>query len=186
MWQEIARFGKKLVDAGLVESHFGNISVRVGNRMIITRSGIGLDDISEAGVVEVELDKPSSLDIIASSEIIVHRRIYKTTSALAIVHVHAPFAVVQSFLAEGDSVVPIDSEGQYFLHEIPVVRGGVGTPELAENTAAALREHKGVIVYSHGTFAVGKILEEAFVVTTQIEHSCKLKYYVDVARRVGL
>jgi L-fuculose-phosphate aldolase len=181
MWQEIARFGKKLVDAGLVESHFGNISVRVGNKMIITRSGIALDDINEAGVVEVDLDNPSSLDIIASSETIVHRRIYKTTSALAIIHAHTPFAVIQSFL-EAERVIPIDSEGQYFLHEIPIVRGGVGTPELAENTASALQEHKGVIVYSHGAFAIGKILEEAYVVTTQIEHSCKVKYFVEQAK----
>ncbi|HDN65254.1 MAG TPA: fuculose phosphate aldolase, partial [Methanosarcinales archaeon] len=39
MWQEIARFGKKLVEYGLVESHFGNISVRTGDGMLITRSG---------------------------------------------------------------------------------------------------------------------------------------------------
>jgi len=182
MWQEISRFGKKLVAAGLVESHFGNISLKRGNKMLITRSGIALDEINEKSVVEIDLDTPSSLDTIASSETIVHRAIYKNTSALAIIHAHAPYAVIQSFIEETDSLKPIDSEGQYFLHEIPIVHGGAGTPELAENTAKALREHKGVIVYSHGTFAAGKILEEAFVTTTQIEHSSKIKYYVELHR----
>jgi len=183
MWQQISKFGKKLVDQGLVESHFGNISVRIGSKMLITRSGCALDEITENSVVEVELEGTSGLDLIASSETIVHRAIYKNTSALTIIHAHCTFSVTQSLLADSDPIVPIDSEGLYFLHEIPIVRGGIGTPELANNTASALAEHKGAIVYSHGTFAVGKILEEAYIVTTQIEHSCMVKYWYDLARK---
>ena len=186
MWQEISKIGKKLVDHGLVESHFGNISVRIGNKMLITRSGSALDEITENSVVEVELEGTSGLDLIASSEAIVHREIYKNTSALAIIHAHCQFAVTLSLLADlessSNSIVPVDSEGQYFLHEIPIVKGGIGTPELAKNTARALAEHKGAIIYSHGTFATGKILEEAYVVTTQIEHSCAIKYRYDMAK----
>ena len=186
MWQEISKIGKKLVDHGLVESHFGNISVRIGNKMLITRSGSALDEITENSVVEVELEGTSGLDLIASSEAIVHREIYKNTSALAIIHAHCQFAVTLSLLADlgssSDSIVPVDSEGQYFLHEVPIVKGGIGTPELAKNTARALAEHKGAIIYSHGTFATGKILEEAYVVTTQIEHSCAIKYRYDMAK----
>lgn len=185
MWQEISKFGKKLVDHGLVESHFGNISVRIGNKMLITRSGSALDEITENSVVEVELEGTSGLDLIASSETIVHREIYKNTSALAIIHAHCQFAVTLSLLADSDSssIVPVDSEGQYFLHEVPIVKGGIGTSGLAKNTARALTEHKGAIVYSHGTFATGKILEEAYVVTTQIEHSCTIKYRYDMAMK---
>jgi len=183
MWQDMAKFGKKLVDHGLVESHFGNISIRIGNKMLITRTGFPLDEINENSVVEVDIDKPSSFDIIASSESLVHRAIYKNTSALAIIHAHSPFAVIESLLAEGTMIIPIDSEGQYFLHEIPIVKGGIGTPELARNTSDALKDHKGAVVLGHGTFAAGKILEEAYVITTQIEHSCKLKYYCDLTRR---
>jgi len=187
MWQEISKIGKKLVDHGLVESHFGNISVRIGNKMLITRSGSALDEITENSVVEVELEGTSGLDMIASSEAIVHREIYKNTSALAIIHAHCQFAVTLSLLADFDSdsdfIVPVDSEGQYFLHEVPIVKGGIGTSQLAKNTACALAEHKGAIIYSHGTFATGKILEEAYVVTTQIEHSCAIKYRYDMARK---
>ncbi len=183
MWQDMAKFGKKLVDHGLVESHFGNISIRRGTGMLITRSGFAIDEINDDSVVEVDIDKPSSLDMIASSEAVVHREIYRNTSALAIIHAHSPFAVIESLLAWEDVIIPLDSEGDYFLHEIPVVEGGSGTGELARNTADALRDRRGVIVKSHGTFAVGKVLEEAYVVTTQIEHSCKLKYYYELAKK---
>ncbi len=43
--------------------------------------------------------------------------------------------------------------------------------------------HKSIIVFSHGTFSIGKTLEEAYFVTEQTEHSCKLKYYYDLARK---
>ncbi len=183
MWQDIAKFGKKLVDNGLVESHFGNISVRTGNKMLITKTGFPLDEITGEGVVELDIDKPSSLDSLASSETIVHRAIYKNPPALAIIHAHPPFAVIESVLEEEDMIIPINIEGEYFLHEIPVVRGGAGTPELAENTAKALKSHKGIIVFRHGTFAIGKDLDEAYFIASQMEYSCKLKYYIELAKK---
>lgn len=183
MWREISRIGKKLVDTGLVESHFGNISVRIGSRMLITRSGCALDEITEDGVVEVVLDGTCALDMIASSEAIVHRAIYRNTPALAIVHAHCPFAVTLSLLAENDMIEPADSEGQYFLGQIPVVRGGIGSGELADNLSSALASHRAAIVHSHGTFAIGRVLDEAYVMTTQVEHSCKIRYWYDLARK---
>jgi len=181
MWKEIGKFGKKLVEGGYLSSHFGNISVRVGDSLTITRSGCMLDEITEASVVTVDLHKPSSLDLIASSETIVHREINKRTSALAVIHAHCPFAVIQSLLNE-DSIEPYDSEGKFFFHEIPIVTGHIGTKELAENVATALEVHKGCIAKGHGTFTVGKILEEAYVHTTMIEHSSKVKYFCDLGK----
>lgn len=183
MWREIAKFGRKLVEQGLVSSHFGNISVRVGDYMYITRSGSMLDEITKDDVVRVSIYKPSSLDLIASSEVTAHREIYKNTSALAIIHDHSPFAVVESLIHHHrgkDKIVPIDSEGSYFLHDIPIVEGGIGTEKLAKNLANALAERKAAIIYSHGVFARGSILEEAFVVASMVEHSCKILYYFDL------
>lgn len=182
MWREIAKYGKMLVERDLVSGHFGNISIRAGNRILITRTGAKLDELDENSVVEVELEKPTSFDLIASTETVVHREVYKQTSALAIIHAHSPFAVVESMLLKKKYLEPVDTEGQYFLHRIPVISGAMGSKELAAGVAGALREHKGVIVQGHGTFAAGKILEEAFVFTSMIEHSSKLKYYRDLAR----
>lgn len=183
MWQDIAKFGKKLVDNGLVELQFGNISVRNGDKMFITKSGVALDEINEDSIVEVDIDKPSSLDTTASSETIVHRTIYKHTPALAIIHAHPMFSVIESMLAEKKYIVPVNIEGEYFLHEIPIIKGAAGTPELAENIARALHDHNGAIVFGHGTFASGKTPEEAYFVTALMEQSCKMKYYLDMAKK---
>lgn len=182
MWQELAKYGRKLVEYGLVESNFGNISIRAGDKMLITRTGAALDEITENSVVEVDIQETSSLDIIASSETVVHREIYRQTSALAVIHAHCQYSVVESLLAGPAGIIlPVDSEGQYFLGDIPVVGGGIGSRELADNLADALSRHRGAVVFSHGTFAIGRTLGEAYIVTTQIEHSCKIKYLYERA-----
>jgi L-fuculose-phosphate aldolase len=183
MWKDISRFGTKLVDNGLVELQFGNISIRNGDKIFITKSGVALDEIKEDSIVELDINKPSSLDSIASLETIVHRTIYKYTQALAIIHAHPMFSVIESMLAEKEHIEPVNIEGEYFLHEIPIIKGAAGTPELAEYIAQALCDHSGAIVFGHGTFAIGKTPGEAYFVTALMEQSCKMKYYLDMAKK---
>lgn len=184
--QELIKYGRKIVEAGLAHSHFGNVSKRVGDQMLISTTGSMLDEL-EGQIVTVPIDpaSPDELDVIASSEVNVHRAIYKATSALAVLHGHSKYAVVMSMLCKpGEQmlIVPEDSESVYFLHEIPVVTGGIGSEELARNAAQALRDHKGVVVQGHGTFARGATVDEAFVILSSIEHACMVKYLCDMAR----
>lgn len=183
MLKEMANFGKKLVDNGLVSSHFGNISVRVSNKMIITKRGAMLDEISEGSVVEIDLGEPKRFDMDASMEAMVHKEIYRGTSALAVIHAHPTYAVVESLILSQDKITPMDCEGLYFLHEIPIVEGETGSKQLASEVSTMLRGHKGVIVMGHGTFSTGKTLEEAYIITSMIEHSCKIKYLCSMVMR---
>jgi len=185
MWRDISKFGKKLVETGLTHSHFGNISARVADQIIITQSGSMLDEIDENQVVEVGLFEPSSLDILASSETVVHRAIYTETSALAIIHTHSPYAVATSLL-EADYFEPADSEGTYFLHKVPIVGGGIGTDELARNASSVLREHKACIAKSHGVFAVGATLKDAYIAACMVEHSAMVRYLVGMWDRARI
>ncbi len=184
--QELIKYGQKIVEAGLVHSHFGNVSKRVGDQMLISTTGSMLDELEgQIVTVPIDLASPDELDVIASSEVNVHRAIYKDTSALAILHGHSKYAVVMSMLCKpGEQmlIVPEDSESIYFLHEIPVVTGGIGSEELARNAARALRDHKGIVVQGHGTFARGATVDEAFVILSSIEHACMVKYLSDMAR----
>lgn len=182
MWREISKFGKKLIDAGLADSHFGNISMRAGDRILITRSGTMLDELDQNSIVEVDVKGPTSFDIIASSETNVHRAIYQNTSALCIIHSHSPFGVIMSMITEEDLITPEDSESLYVLHEIPLIKGGAGSRELAAAASKALADHKGAIIRGHGTIAAGKIMEEVYIYICSIEHACRVKYYTDLAR----
>ena len=119
-----------------------------------------LDEIDENMVVHCHLYRENCFDTSASSETIVHRRIYQQTSALSIIHVHSPYAVALSLLSEEDHLVPRDTESKYFLHRIPLVTGGVGSEELAEKLAAALSRHKAATCQgARHLLPRGKILE---------------------------
>ncbi|MHC1569912.1 MAG: aldolase [Candidatus Syntropharchaeales archaeon] len=180
--EELIKYGRKMVVSGLVDSHFGNVSKRVGDRMFISTTGSMLDEL-EGEIVSVPIDTaiPDEMDIIASSEVNLHRRVYDETSALSILHGHSRYAVALSMISgAGSLIVPRDSESLYLLHEIPVVGGGVGSDELAESVASALKDNKATIAEGHGTFARGSTVDEAFVVLSSVEHACCVKYLVDM------
>jgi L-fuculose-phosphate aldolase len=175
-WKEIARFGRKVVQAGLTSSRFGNLSVLSGNDILITRTGSMLDDIDKSQIINVDLSGPCSNDRAASTETCVHRAIYNRTSAKAIIHTHSPYAVSLSLVEE--EVEPIDSEGKHFLGPMPVVEGSFGTDALAKSTSAALSMHNACIAKGHGVFAAGKSLVEAYAFACMAEHSSKVRYLV--------
>jgi L-fuculose-phosphate aldolase len=94
------------------------------------------------------------------------------------VHAHPASAIALSFVT--DRIVPVDSEGAIILGEVPVVRAkqAVASPEIARKAAARLRTHRVVLVAGHGSFAVGRSLEEALSFTTTLEMSAKIAILV--------
>lgn len=175
MFEDLERFGKKLARDGLVKSNSGNMSKRVGDEILITASGSMLDELDENNIVKVSLNSPKINDR-ASRESVVHCEIYKKTPSFAVIHAHCPFAVILSLLIEGP-VEPIDLEGKHFFEEVPIIKSGTGSIELAEDVSSTLREYSGLIVRGHGTFVTGKNVEEAYLITCAIEYSCKILYH---------
>ncbi len=180
--QKISKFGKKLVHYGFVYSHFGNISVRLGNKLLITRTGCMLDEITKNKLITLDIRNPCDSDMLSSIETIVHRQIYLNTEAQAVIHIHSIFAVIESIITRTKEIIPITHEDRYFLDKIPIITGKSGSGELAKNVAGALKKYKGIIIKKHGSIAIGKTLEEAYVHICSIEHSCKIKYYTDLTK----
>jgi len=176
-WQEIAKFGKKMVASGLTSSRFGNISRLQGEEISITCTGSMLDELDRSNVVEVNLNCASDQDRTASSETCVHRAIYRSTANKAVIHTHSPYAVALSLL-EKDSLEPLDSEGILFLGAMPIVEGHYGSDRLAQAVSTALQSHKACIARGHGVFASGMTLTEAFTAASMAEHSSKVRYLV--------
>lgn len=104
MQREIARYGKILADRGFVKPYCGNIGIRLGDKMLIKRSGKYLEKTDEEAVVEVDIERVSELDRIASSDTPIHRAVYKNTTAKAVIHAHSPYAVIESLIVFRDKV----------------------------------------------------------------------------------
>jgi L-fuculose-phosphate aldolase len=166
-----ARIGRRLFNEGLVAGNFGNASIREGEGFFITRKGVYLDTPGDLVFVLPGKDVPPN----ASSEYRVHARTYQLTSHTAILHAHPPFSIAASFIH--DCIRPDVSEGKLLCPEVHVVEGDPGTATLAERVAAALASAPVVIARGHGTFAGGRSLEEAYLLTSVVEHACRVLYY---------
>ena len=170
--------GRDLAARGLIASHSGNLSVRMGDRLHITHRGSMLGSLQEHDLVETGVSHNDRATPFASSELAVHRAIYIATSASAIVHAHPPYGVALS--ATEKVILPWDMEGKILLRGVPVL--GFDCPEsvkpggMVNEIAAALRENKIVLVRGHGSFAVGQLLEEAYHYTTSFEESCRILF----------
>ncbi|MDD4179214.1 MAG: aldolase [Candidatus Margulisbacteria bacterium] len=174
MLAEFQRIGKLLFQERLVDSHGGNMSVRQGDKIYITRRDSMLGDLKEGDIIEVGLE-PGEADKNASREITTHRAIYRETQAGAIVHAHPANAIAVSIT--DNKIVPQDAEGLYLYRSAAIVRvhQAVGSDEAARLLPSFLQGSSVVaVVKSHGSFAIGKTLEEAYKYTSSLENSCRV------------
>ena len=172
--RQFQEIGRDLYVAGVVSSHGGNLSMRFGDRLVIKRRGAMLGRLKEGDLIETGLEKADSGVLLASTELVVHRAIYRATPALAIAHAHPRTAIALSL--SRDEIVPIDNEGSYLLHKVPVVAAefASGSAEMVERLPAALQEYKIAMLRGHGCFAIGQTLDEAFQWVSCLEESCQI------------
>ncbi len=165
--------GRDLFLSGAVTSHGGNLSVRIGDVIWITRSGAMLGRLTTDDIVATHID-PCDADEGCSRELVVHRAIYKATDARAIVHAHTLHTVHRSL--REDVIIPVDSEGKAILSEVPVVSAArtIASAEAAASLAAALKDARIAVLRTHGPFAIGATLEEAFYHVSCLEMSASL------------
>jgi L-fuculose-phosphate aldolase len=182
MLSQFQAIGQALFTQGLVSPQGGNLSVKLGEHLLITHRGSALGSIQEGDLVETGISKNNRATPLASTELEVHRCIYQKTSALAVVHAHPPYAVALSFTEK--QIIPCDLEGRALLSKVPILSTKMVEKlgELAGEIARLLREHKVVLVQGHGSFAASQLLEEAYYYTTILEQSCRLLYLLKVVQ----
>jgi L-fuculose-phosphate aldolase len=176
MFSDFAKYGRILFDQGLNNSHSGNMSFRQDFNIFITRHGARLCDITASDIVKVNLSD-TNRDKEASVEVKVHRAVYLACPHIhAITHAHAPHAIVLSL--NRSEIIPIDSEGLYYLPTIPVLSANetICSDEVASCLPELFKTHKSVMVQGHGVFSVGKTIEEASMYASVTENAAKLVY----------
>jgi L-fuculose-phosphate aldolase len=175
IYETFRDIGRDLYTANMISSHGGNMSVRLGDRVVIKRRGAMLGQLKPHDLIETGLEKNDSGVALASTELLVHRMVYLSTPALAIVHCHPRTAI--AFSLSRDELVPIDNEASYLLKKVPVVTEefASGTPEMAKKVARALQNYKIIMLRGHGSFATGQTLDEAFHWSSTLEESCQIE-----------
>ena len=158
--------GRRLGGRGLIAAGEGNLSVRLGERLLITPTGRRKDELSADDLVVVPAHARASTGRRVdggrrpSSDIAIHRAIYAARADVrAVVHAHLPAAMALTLagVAPDPAVLP---ETALLLPRLPFVPfAPAGSDELAAAVAAALAAGPplpgAVLLERHGAVAVG-------------------------------
>jgi L-fuculose-phosphate aldolase len=174
--------GRNLSVNGLTTSSTGNLSIRLKDDLLITRHGSILGRLEESDLVKTGIFKDDNSTPLASSELAVHRAIYRSTLAQAIVHAHPPCAV--SLSLDDEITIPDSPESFGTSKMVPVLGRGMDIKPgaLGDIIAEALTNRKIVMVYSHGSFAVGQTLDEACKYTINFEEYCRVMFLLRISK----
>lgn len=156
---------------GLNRGTSGNVSVRWGEGMLVTPSGIVPDALAPEQIVHVRTDGTVvDGDYRPSSEWRMHMGVLtRRADAQAVVHCHARHAT--TLACAGKGIPPI--------HYMVAVGGGASVPlapyatfgsdELARGVVETLDGRRACLMANHGLIALGANLRQALAVTEEIE-----------------
>lgn len=177
MLSDFFKYGRVVWEAGLIHLTSGNMSMRRGAAIHITRTGSPLSMLTSQDIVTVNLDD-AVRDKGASSETPVHRALYQALPHVrSVVHVHPPYATALSF--DMDEIATIDSDSLY-IPRIPVLKDcpyGEGTTCVAAHFPETLGQRTVALIRGHGAFAVGDSLAQCVGRLTMMENQCRLIFF---------
>jgi L-fuculose-phosphate aldolase len=161
---QLVSYSARLLDDGLAVGSAGNISVRLGDIVAITPSGIGYGEMRPADICLVRRDGTQIGDHTAetpSSETPMHLAVYAATGAAAVVHTHSPEVVALSAARSELPAIHYAITGLGGpVRVAPYVR--FGSAALAAAAAEALEGRSAVILRNHGAVTCGRDLAQAY------------------------
>ena len=165
---------RQLADNGMVIGTAGNVSMRAGELIAITASGVRFADITVDQVTVTDLDGTVVEGQFApTSELQLHLDVYRRLHTGAVVHTHAPMSTALGCVLDELPVV----------HYQQLLLGGptkvapfhpFGTTELAEAVATALGGTNAALMANHGAVTHGQTLEQAVEYSLLLEWACTL------------
>ncbi|MGE4299083.1 MAG: tRNA (N6-threonylcarbamoyladenosine(37)-N6)-methyltransferase TrmO [Desulfovibrionaceae bacterium] len=165
--------------SGLLRGCHGNVSVRLGNSVVITCSGSAKGYLLPGDLTSVDLTTGKRLDKgRPSSETGMHLETYDAQpKAWAIVHTHPPHLLALSLRVPEDKLLDVP------LFESEVMRKNFaqapahapGTGVLAKAVSEASKTCQAVFMRNHGLVCWGENLQEALALSEDVEHLARIQ-----------
>jgi len=160
--EQLVSYCGRLIADGLAVGAAGNMSMRVGDLVVITPSGVRYSQLipSDMCVVTLAGEEVEARDA-PSSELPMHLAVYAATNATAVVHTHS--AEVIALSVSSDELPAV----HYAITGLggPVRVAGYtkfGSADLADAATKALTGRSAAILANHGAICYGKTLTEAY------------------------
>lgn len=173
--ETVRRAGLGLVESGLVDGTWGNVSARCdGVLMVITPSGRDYRELGVGDMVVVDLITGTSRGGKPSTETPLHAAVYKDRPEIgAIVHTHS--ASASTVAAARREVPPIlDDFAQIVGPSLRVADYAIpGSGSIARGAVKALRGRMAALLANHGVIAIGRDMKEALLCARMAEKGCR-------------
>jgi L-fuculose-phosphate aldolase len=173
--QQVVDACRHLSRSGLVVGTAGNVSIRVGELVVISPSGVDYEALSARDVGIHDLDGHAvDAPLAPSSELALHLAVYRTSQHSAVVHTHAPASTALSTVI--DEVPASHYYAALFGGAVRVAPYATfGTQELADNVTAALRDRAAALMGNHGAVLVGGALPKVMSLVPYLEYLCDVQ-----------
>lgn len=174
--EQLVEYGKKLVECGLVQGTWGNLSVRLDeDYMLVTPSGLDYFRLTADDMVKVNIHTLKyEGGLKPTSEKGIHGGIYlKRPEIGGVIHTHSKYC---SVFAASVKPVPIENEEAMavFGTQVEIAEYALpGTEDLMKNTIEAFGENYGCIMANHGMACGGATLGDAFNRCRMLEEYCE-------------
>jgi L-fuculose-phosphate aldolase len=178
--EQLVSYSNRLLSDGLALGSAGNISVRLGDTVLITPSSIPYPELRPEQMCELQLapgqdgaaPEPDGLTLggmrlaapppaATSSETPMHLAIYASSGAGGVVHTHSPEVIALSAVLDRLPAI------HYAIHALggtvrvaPYTR--FGSEGLAQAAVLALDGRRAAILANHGAICYGKTLAQAY------------------------
>ena len=177
--QDCLKAAKLLYSRFLVNAYEGNVSVRLGDTILVTPSAVCKEELEEDDLVEVDIASGAIIRAgkgrQPSSELKLHLCCYRNRGdAQAVAHAHPPYATSFALRCE-----PIETRGypELMLHygRVPVCRyGRASTEAVNADVPAVLQEYDAFLLANHGLAAVAATALDAAYKLEGIETIAKV------------
>jgi L-fuculose-phosphate aldolase len=172
--KEIVRICQAMVADGLIVGTSGNVSIRVGDEVLITPSGVAYDLLTPEMMATVDLDgNVIEGTLKPSTEVPMHTLVYRQTDAGAIVHAHPMYGTVLGTLVDVTPTIHYNLSA--FGGPVRVAPYATfGTDELADGVREALVGRSAVLLQNHGSIVWAPTAAQAYGKALVLEWICEL------------
>lgn len=174
--EKVVETAKRMLDFGLVTGTWGNISVKDGDFLHVTPSGVLYPQMRMSDIVTVDMEGNVVYgNLIPTSELPMHLAIYKSRKDIgAIIHFHGLYSSIVSIIT--DEIPPLLEDFVMALgYPLKVSEYAFpGTEDLSQKVLEALGRNNAVYIKNHGATAVGEDLEDAFLNAVLAEKAAQI------------
>lgn len=173
--------GRILEFAGQADFILGHVTARHPDRpdeILMKPMTIGLEEMTPENIITINLEgEKTSGQWPRHAEVFIHSELMRARPDInAVVHTHAPHAVVFSSLNK--TLVPVGHDGALFADGLPVfdeTTDLIVTQQLGRSVARSIADRNALLLRNHGIVTAGRTIEEAIFLALRLENACKMQ-----------